>query len=195
MGKNLVPGHRIACPVRAEHRAGRIPKISLRIIRSFQDHILRIMAGLIALQQTGQPSLSVRICRHLRLIASHADHRRCSRDHCCVAKLVRCLKGSVHSLEICQCPAHILRGDFQAELIHRLQQNTFCLHQPLAYCPVRSLAEIASLRMLHMGASRHQCQLHIGQLRSHQNAAVLFLLQMSQNQPLPVLSQDLFPAV
>ncbi|CAN3986437.1 DUF3847 domain-containing protein, partial [Dysosmobacter welbionis] len=63
------------------------------------------------------------------------------------------------------------------------------LHQPLAHRPIGGLAEVAALRVLHVGPARRQGDLHIRNGGAGQHPQVLLLRQMGQDQPLPTALQ------
>ena len=100
----------------------------------------------------------------------------------------------MHFFQIRHGPSHHGLGHFQLEFIIRFQKDRLCLHQSLSDSPVGCLPKVSAFRMFRMGSSGRQRDLHICQRRPGQNAAVLFLIQMGQNQPLPVSVQIILAA-
>ena len=178
-----------------EYRIRRIVDVAVRIIVDLPDNIFRIMTDIIPFQCTEQPAESACICGKLFLIAAHLRHRGAPCKDRLVILSLRTFKSPVHPLDICHSSPYIFHRELHTELIIRLQQDAFCLHQPLTHCPVCGLPEISALRMLLVCSSGHKGDAHVGQHRACEHAPVLFFLQMCQDQSLPVTVQDILTAL
>ena len=181
--------------MRTENGIRRILQIPQRIVPCCLYHCLRILTGSVASEDKGQIPPASGVACHLDLVAVHPCRRRPPGEHGTLANRLRRMKFSLHPLDIRQRPPQVLGGQFQPEVIVRLQKHTLCLHQTLAHRPVSSLPEVASFRVLQMGFPCSQGDLHIGKLRSRKHAPVPLLFQMGKDQPLPVAVQHILAAV
>ena len=102
---------------------------------------------------------------------------------------LRLSEGGVHLLQVRHGAAHVLLRKFQHKVIGGLQEDGLCHHEALADRPVGRLAEVAALGVLGMGPAADDTDLHIGDLCPGQDAAVAPLLQVGQDQALPVERQ------
>ena len=93
---------------------------------------------------------------------------------------------TTHSLNICHGAAHTIVGKFQDKVVIRFQQNALSLHETLAHSAVCCLTEVAAFGVLHMGAACKEGDLHIGKSGTRENAGVLPLSKVGEDQPLPV---------
>ena len=100
--------------------------------------------------------------------------------------MLRLLKASLHPVNIRHGPAQAFLRNLQAEGIAGLQKLALRLHKSLAQSPVGCLPEVSSLCVLEMGAARNQGDFHIRDGRAYEDAPVLPLLQVGEDQPLPV---------
>ena len=74
---------------------------------------------------------------------------------------LRRFDGAAHVLEVGHRAADALGGHLETEVVIRLEQHIFRLHQALTHGTVRRLTEIAALGVLQMRAARDKCELHI----------------------------------
>ena len=192
---NLIPGHRHSRPMEAEHGSSRILDIAVKIIPDPLDHFFFVMAWAVTGRPQGKSPTPSGVGNDLLLIIPHFRYRSDPRKDRASFRLRRRVKRSLHPLHIRHGPAQVFRGQFQHKLIKRLQKTAAGFLQSLAHRPVGRLAEISALRVFDMRSSGNQRNLHIRNLRAGENAAVALLLQMGQNQSLPVPIQHVLTAV
>ena len=189
MGAYLVPLHRVARAVAAEHGVRRVVHVPLRVVAHCLHHRRLVSAGAVARRSTQQPPPAPGVGRHLGGVAPEGCHRGGAGEDGLLTKGLRRGGLAVHPLEVAHGPAHLLGGQLQPEVVPRLQQHALGLHQALPHRPVGGLAEVAALGVLHMGPARHQGDFHIRDGSAGQNAQMGLFRQMGQNQPLPVQIQ------
>ena len=147
---HFIPGHRKSGSVRAEYRAGRILKISFKIITDPLDHLSLVVAWFITFKAQGQSSPSPCIGRHFSLIIPHGSDRGTAPKNHHAIFYERSFKTPLKPFDIRHRPAQCFLRNLQGKVIVWLQHPAACLHQSLTDCPVNGLAEISSLRMLNM---------------------------------------------
>ena len=91
-------------------------------------------------------------------------------------------------------PAQIGGGHLQPEGVPGLQQDTLRRHQALAHRPVGGLAEIAAFGVLQMGPAGGEGDAHIGDRGAGEDPQVGLLLEVGENQSLPVPVQAVLGA-
>ena len=188
---DLVPGDDGPHSVGAENRGGGVADVQLGVIAGGRDHSLRVFAGDIAaegaLERPGPPGVGRDL---LDIIAQGRDRDPAAQDGCIVLfRKIRLAEGGVHLLEVGHGPAQIFLGQLQAEVVIRLQEDGPAHHQALADRPVGGLAEVAALGVLGVCPASQDADLHVRDLRPGQDTAVAALLQVGQDQPLPVEGQ------
>ena len=99
---------------------------------------------------------------------------------------VRQIELPVHGPQVADGAARLVGGDLQTEAVPGLQQHALGLHEALAQRPVGGLAEVAALGVLQVRPARQQRDAHVGQRRAGEDAEVLTLRQVRQDEPLPV---------
>ena len=98
-------------------------------------------------------------------------------------------------LDIVHGAAEVCSRQLDAEVVPRLEQDAFRHHQALADRPQGRLPEVAPFGVLEVGFAGDEGDLDIGEGRAGQHAPVLFLLQVGEDQPLPVAGQHFLAAV
>ena len=136
----------------------------------------------------------MRIGNHFFLVIPHLGNCRSSLKNCCFSLYFRCLKRSLHLLNIRHRPPDHLCRHFQAKFVIRLQKNISCLAKSLTDSTVRRLPEITALSMFRMCPSGKDRDLHVGKRRAGQYANVFFFFKMCENQSLPVPCKHVFTA-
>ena len=188
-GRHLVPGDVIAPAVGAEHRAGGVQLVPLRVIADLLHDLLGVVAGLIAPQGAGQPPAAPGVGGDRLPIVSHPRHRGKAGEQGHVPLALGRLHRAPHGLDVRHGPAHALGGHLQGKVVKGLQQNALGLHQALAHRPIGGLAEVAPLGVLLVGSAGQQGDLHVGEGGAGEHPRVVPLQQMGENQPLPVQVQ------
>ena len=120
------------------------------------------MAGLIPAHGAGELSAAAGVGRDVGEVVAQRAHRRIAREYG-VFPLVRWFDGAAHVLEVGHRAADALGGHLETEVVIRLEQHIFRLHQALPHGTVRRLTEVAALGVLQMRAARDKCELHIRQ--------------------------------
>ena len=159
--RNLFPGYVKSCPMRTKYRPGGIFKIPFRIITGCFYDFFRIMARLITFECTEDFPPAFRIAGDFHLIIAHGRHRSIARYDRHIPVCLRGLEFACHFLNIRKGPSDTFRWDFKAEIIIRLKQYIFCLHQSLTHSPVCRLPEIPAFCVFQMCSPCNQGNLYI----------------------------------
>ena len=192
-GGHLVPLDQVPRPVAAKDRVGGVLHIGVGVVADGGQHLRGVVAGSVPLGDAAQPPRAPGVGGHLPGAAPHFGHRRGAGQHGPVVFHGGRGKFGAAALQIRHGPAHAVLGNLQPEVVPRLQQNGVARRrsgaQPLPHGAVGGLAEVPALGVFEVGPPRRQCDFHIGQRRTRQNAGVAPLGQVGQNQPLPVAIQ------
>ncbi len=178
----------------AEDGAGGIFRVFFAVIADGCHDFFRVVAWLVSFQGTDQPSAAAAVSGHFLLIIAHGRCRHASGQNGHFSFCLRRLESSVHFLDIRHSAADEIVWKLQTEFIDRLQQNALGFFHPLPDRPVGGLPEVSAFRMLQMGSSCCQCDLHVRDLRAGQDARMFSFFQMGQDQTLPVSVQIIFTA-
>ena len=192
---HLVPFHGVPRAVGAENRIGGVLHVRLGVVTRGGDHGFCVMTGGVAPEGKSQPTRPAREgTQGLGIVAEGRHGRRAAHDGA-VPKLFGRLCGPPGALHVRQHAAHQSGGDLDRERVGRLQQQAFGLHQSLPHSAVGGLPEVAALRMLFVGAAGGKDDLHVRNGAAGQHAHVRALIQVRQDQTLPVQVQLVRAAV
>ena len=186
VGVHLLPGDHHPRAVGAEHRMRRVLGIRLGIVAHRRRHLLGVVAGLVAVGDTGHAPLPAGVGDDLADIAVEGGHRASAHQGSDLLGGGLHLKVGVAVLQIGHGAAHQGGGKLQTEFIVRLQEGTPRLHESLADGAVGGLPEVAALGVLLVGAARYQHHFRVGEQGPRQRASVGLLIQMGEDEPLPV---------
>ena len=178
----------------AEHGVRGVVQVPFRLVAPLRRHLLGVVAGGVAIKGAGEFSPAPGVGGHLQGVVLHGGHWGGAGEHCRLSVVFRVGEGPGHGLQIADGPAQLDRRQLQPELVPGLQQDALRLHQPLAHPPVGSLAEVASLGVLGVGPAGHEGDAQIGNGGAGEDPQVGFLLQVSEDQPLPVPVQQVLAA-
>ena len=134
----------------AKNRTRRIPQSQFRIVAGLRYDLLRIDAGLVALESAGDLPLSSGIGGQCFRIIGNLRYRRASRDDRPAVLKVRLGEIRAHLLQVVQRTSQSFLWNFKPEAIERLQKDTFCHHESLSDSPVSRLPEVAALSVLEV---------------------------------------------
>ena len=182
----LIPWNHKTSSMRAKYRSGRIFQIRFRIISNILYHFILILTWCISFKAAKKFSCSMCVGNNFFLIIPHLSDSRSSFKDCSFALYLRCIKRSLHLLDICHCTSDHFSRNFQAKFIIRFQKNIFCFAKSLTDSTISCLSEISTFRMFRMCPSGKNRNLHISQWRSSQYTNMLLFFKMRQNQSLPV---------
>ena len=188
-GGHFIPGDDDAGAVATEHGVRGVVQIRRRVVIDGRQHSVLVRAGRITPEGTEQPPPALGVGGHLPGVVPQSGHRHGTSEHSLLPRRLRRRQLRPHLLEVRHGPAYLRCGQLQAEVVPGLQQDALRLHQPLAHRPIGGLAEVAALRVLHVGPARRQGDLHIRNGGAGQHPQVLLLRQMGQDQPLPTALQ------
>ena len=188
-GGHFIPGDDDAGAVATEHGVRGVVQIRRRVVIDGRQHSVLVRAGRITPEGTEQPPPALGVGGHLPGVVPQSGHRHSTSEHSLLPRCLRRRQLRPHLLEVRHGPAYLRCGQLQAEVVPGLQQDALRLHQPLAHRPIGGLAEVAALRVLHVGPARRQGDLHIRNGGAGQHPQVLLLRQMGQDQPLPTALQ------
>ena len=185
---DVVPGDGLACAVGAEDGVRGIPEVQLRIIAAFLDDPLLVVTGEVAGETEGKAAGSLGVGADLLHVVDGFGHRDFAADHSLALSGGACVQSELrrHAVEVGEGPSCAGLGHLQRELVPGLQKDRTGVHETVPDRPVGCLAEIAAFRVLEMGLPVGHRDLHVGDRRSGEHSQVLLLLQMSEDQPLPV---------
>ena len=152
------------------------------------------MAQVIPARLAEKPASAPAVGGHLHGVVVERCNRSSAADQAHAAQLLRSLKAARAGADVGDGAAHLLGGDLQAEVVPGLQQTGSCLHQPLPHSPICCLAEVAALGVLLVRPAGCQGDLQIRNGRANQDAQVLLLCKMREDQPLPVSVEQILAA-
>ena len=195
MGIHIPPWDHHPCAVGAEHRVGRILCVCLGVVARRGHDLLGVVAGLVAVGDAGHAPLSSGVGHDLADIAVEGGDG--AAPHKGDGLLVGGFGGlgGVAVLQIRHGAPHVYGGHLQTEFVVGLQQGTAPLHEAVTDGAVGGLAEVTTLGMLLMGATCHQHHFGVGEGDSRQGAEVGLFVQVSEDEPLPVLVQKILGEV
>ena len=172
--------------MRAEHGVCGVIGVPLRLIAYRVDNLLLVAARAVAARRQAEPAPAVGIGQQLLHIFVHpCDGRRALKAHH-AARVLWGVDLPVHHAHVAYRPAYLLRRDFEHEAVPRFEQDAFCLHQPLTHSAVGRLTEVPALCVLYVRAPRGEREAYIRHRRAGQNADVLLLGKVREDEPLPV---------
>ena len=188
---DVVPGDGLACAVGAEDGVRGIPEVQLRIIAAFLDDPLLVVTGEIAGKAEREAAGALGVGANLLHVVDGFGHRYFAADHSLALSGGTCVQSELrrHAVEVGEGPSGAGLGHLQREFIPGLQQDATGIHETVPDRPVGGLAEIAAFRVLEMGFPVCHRDLHVGDGGSGEHAQVLLLLQVGEDQPLPVCGQ------
>ena len=186
MGLHLVPLDDVPGPVVAEHRVGGVFHIPLHVVADLSHDLRLVGTGPVPRRGEGEPPHPPGVGGHLGGVVLEAGHRGGAGEQGHVPQNLRGLELAPHPLEVGHGPAHLVRGQEEAQVVPGLQQNALRLHQALAHRPVGGLAEVPSLGVLHMGPAGEQGDGHVGEGGAGEHPQMLLLHQVGEDEPLPV---------
>ena len=130
--------------------------------------------------------MSAGIRRYLARIIGALGNRRGSREDGNAVFRFRRRKPPAHALDIRHGAPDAFARQLQPEIVPWLEEDALGAHESLPHGAVGRLTEVAALGVLQMRPSRGERDLHIGDRRAGQHAAVLFFRKMRQYKALPV---------
>ena len=116
-----------------------------------------------------------RVGRDALEVVTHPAHRRAAGEDGVLPLGLRGVDRPAHILQVGHRAADALRRQLKAEVIVRLEQHVFRLHQPLPHGAVGRLSEVAALGVLQVRAARDERELHIRKRRAGEHARVIAL--------------------
>ena len=163
MRGNFIPRDRDAAAVVAEDGGRGIIRVALGVVAKGRDDLVLILAGLIPAHGAGELSAAAGVGRDVGKVVAQRAHRRIAREYGVFPLVLRRFDGAAHVLEVGHRAADALGGHLETEVVIRLEQHIFRLHQALPHGTVRRLTEVTALGVLQMRAARDKCELHIRQ--------------------------------
>ena len=186
---HLIPPDVKARSMGAEDRIRGVVQIAFRVVTTFRNDSLGIVAGSVAAQGKLKPSQSLGIGRQGFRVVLHLGGGHQPPEGGQGAGSLRGLELPAHGPDVGDAPADLLGGHRENKVVPRFQQHGFCLHQPLPHRPVGGLPEVAALGVFQVGFANQQGNLHVRNGRAGEDAPVGLFRQMRENQLLVIAVQ------
>ena len=195
VGVHLLPGDHHPCAVGAEHRMRRVLLVGLGVVANGGHDLLGIVAGLVAVGDTGHAPQAAGVGYDLPHVAVEGGYGAATHQGGGLLGGGLQLLGGVAVLQIRHGPSHVHGGQLQAEPVIGLQEGTASLHESLADGAVGGLTEVAALGVLLMGAARHQHHFGVGERGTDPGTQVGLLVEVGEDESLPALVQHVLGEV
>ena len=191
---HLVPLHRKASAVGAEHRVRGVFQIPLRVVAGGGHHLLLVVAGGVAVEGAGELPPAPGVGGHGEGVVLHLGHRGGAGEGGPFPVALRGGEGAPHGLQVTDGPAQLVGGEGEGKLVPGLQQDALGPHEALAHCPVGGLAEVAPLGVFGVGPAGHEGDLQVRDGGPGEDPPVGTLGQVGEDEPLPVAGQHVLAA-
>ena len=181
--------------MRAEHAACGIGHIRAAVVVQFSDHLVGVVAYVVAVRLQLNAALAVGVGAQCGGIIHERANRAAAGDAHVLAQMFGRIIAAAHGGDIRHGAAKAVHGQREGKAVERLQQHILPLQLSLADGAVHRLAEVAALGVLEVRLAGKQREMHVRQRRTRQHALVDALKAVAADERLIIDGQIIHMAL